>query len=139
MLHFSPEFLLYTAAVVAASLVLMLHYSPLYGQTNILVDLGICSMIGSLTVSRNIDLSSVFLGFFLLPPGLRLVNALLSFLLQVMSIKAVGIAIKLTVEGTNQVGRFQAWVFAMVAATCIIIQLNYLNKVGIIFYAVSAS
>ncbi|CAA7405264.1 unnamed protein product [Spirodela intermedia] len=94
-LAIQPEFLLYTAAVVAASLVLMLHYSPLYGQTNILIDLGICSMIGSLTV---------------------------------MSIKAIGIAIKLTVEGTNQAGRFQAWVFAMVAATCIIIQLNYLNK-----------
>ncbi|CAA6668417.1 unnamed protein product [Spirodela intermedia] len=105
-LAIQPEFLLYTAAVVAASLVLMLHYSPLYGQTNILIDLGICSMIGSLTV---------------------------------MSIKAIGIAIKLTVEGTNQAGRFQAWVFAMVAATCIIIQLNYLNKVVLIFYVLTAS
>lgn len=49
---------------------------------------------------------------------------------QVMSIKAVGIAIKLTMEGINQAGYFQTWVFVMVAISCIIIQLNYLNKVS---------
>ncbi|KAK1322877.1 hypothetical protein QJS10_CPA02g00588 [Acorus calamus] len=36
---------------------------------------------------------------------------------QVMSIKAIGIAIKLTIEGINQAGYFQTWVFAMVAIT----------------------
>ncbi|XP_020690948.1 probable magnesium transporter NIPA6 [Dendrobium catenatum] len=90
-----PAFLLYAASAVAVSLVLMLHCSPRYGQTNIMVYLGICSAIGSLTV---------------------------------MSIKAVGIAITLTFEGINQAIYFQTWVFAMVAITCIIIQLNYLNK-----------
>ncbi|CAL9048697.1 unnamed protein product [Musa banksii] len=90
-----PAFLLYAASAVAVSLVLMLHCSPRFGQTNILVYLGICSAIGSLTV---------------------------------MSIKAVGIAIKLTLEGINQAGYFQTWVFVMVAISCIIIQLNYLNK-----------
>jgi len=29
-----------------------------------------------------------------------------------MSIKAVGIAIKLTIEGINQAGYFQTWLFA---------------------------
>ena len=48
---------------------------------------------------------------------------------QVMSIKAVGIAIKLTIEGINQAGYFQMWVFAVVSTTCIVIQLVYLNKV----------
>ncbi|KAG6486710.1 probable magnesium transporter NIPA6 [Zingiber officinale] len=90
-----PAFLLYTLSAIAISLVLMLHYSPRFGQTNIMVYLGICSVIGSLTV---------------------------------MSIKAVGIAIKLTLEGINQAVYFQTWVFAMVAISCIIIQLNYLNK-----------
>ncbi|GAB2287469.1 hypothetical protein Dimus_039827 [Dionaea muscipula] len=47
--------------------------------------------------------------------------------IMVMSVKAIGIAIKLTVEGSNQFKYFQAWVFAMVSVTCIIIQLNYLN------------
>ncbi|KAG0495385.1 hypothetical protein HPP92_000077 [Vanilla planifolia] len=90
-----PAFLLYTASATAVSVVLMFHCSPRYGQTNIMVYLGICSVVGSLTV---------------------------------MSIKAVGIAITLTMEGINQAGYFQTWVFAMVAVTCIIIQLNYLNK-----------
>ncbi|KAG6466658.1 hypothetical protein ZIOFF_075538 [Zingiber officinale] len=92
-----PAFLLYTASAVAVSLVLMLHCAPRVGQTNILVYLGICSAIGSLTV---------------------------------MSIKAIGIAIKLTLDGINQAGYFQTWVFAMLAISCIVIQLNYLNKVA---------
>ncbi|KAH0745777.1 probable magnesium transporter NIPA6 isoform X1 [Solanum tuberosum] len=48
--------------------------------------------------------------------------------LTVMSIKAIGIAIKLTLEGSNQAANFQTWVFVMVSVTCIITQLNYLNK-----------
>ncbi|XP_030462751.1 probable magnesium transporter NIPA6 isoform X3 [Syzygium oleosum] len=89
-----PAFLLYTASVVAVALVLILYCGPRYGQTNILVYVGICSTIGSLTV---------------------------------MSIKAIGIAIELTLEGSNQAVYFQTWIFAMVAVTCIITQLNYLN------------
>lgn len=94
-LAIQPAFLLYAASAAGVSLVLMLHSAPRYGQTNIMVYLGICSVIGSLTV---------------------------------MSIKAVGIAIKLTIQGINQAGYFQTWVFAMIATSCIVIQLNYLNK-----------
>jgi magnesium transporter len=49
-----------------------------------------------------------------------------------MSIKAVGIAIKLTIEGLNQAGHFQTWLFATVSVACIIIQLVYLNKVQLL-------
>ncbi|XP_022156320.1 probable magnesium transporter NIPA6 isoform X1 [Momordica charantia] len=94
-LAIQPTFLLYTASVVAIVLFLVLYCEPRYGQTNILIYIGICSIIGSLTV---------------------------------MSIKAIGIAIKLTMEGWSQVAHFQTWVFVMVAISCIIIQLNYLNK-----------
>ncbi|KAH7568151.1 hypothetical protein JRO89_XS07G0248000 [Xanthoceras sorbifolium] len=94
-LAIQPAFLLYTAAAIAVVLVLILYCEPRFGQTNILVYIGICSIIGSLTV---------------------------------MSIKAVGIAIKLTFEGSSQVASFQTWIFFMVALTCIITQLNYLNK-----------
>ncbi|XP_041004888.1 probable magnesium transporter NIPA6 isoform X2 [Juglans microcarpa x Juglans regia] len=93
-LAIQPAFLLYTAAAVAITLVLVLYCAPRCGQTNIMVYIGICSIIGSLTV---------------------------------MSIKAIGIAIELTLEGTNQLKYFQTWIFAMVAITCIITQLNYLN------------
>ncbi|KAF5480510.1 hypothetical protein F2P56_001253 [Juglans regia] len=78
----------------AITLVLVLYCAPRCGQTNIMVYIGICSIIGSLTV---------------------------------MSIKAIGIAIELSLEGTNQLKYFQTWIFAMVAITCIITQLNYLN------------
>ncbi|KAJ6744470.1 hypothetical protein OIU79_030742 [Salix purpurea] len=98
-LAIQPAFLLYTASAAAIALVLILYFSPRYGQTNILVYIGICSVIGSLTV---------------------------------MSIKAIGIAIKLSLEGTNQAKYFQTWIFAMVAITCIITQLNYLNMVSIV-------
>ncbi|MCL7041046.1 hypothetical protein MKW94_028456 [Papaver nudicaule] len=94
-LAIQPAFLLYTASVLVIVLVLMLHSAPRYGQTNIMIYIGICSAFGSLTV---------------------------------MSVKAIGIAIKLTLEGTSQVAYFQTWIFAMVSVSCIVTQLNYLNK-----------
>ncbi|CAL0326906.1 unnamed protein product [Lupinus luteus] len=90
-----PVFLAYAAATVSAVLALILHFEPRYGQTNMLVYLGICSLMGSLTV---------------------------------MSIKAIGIAIKLTLDGISQIAYPQTWFFVTVAAICVITQLNYLNK-----------
>ncbi|GAA0151280.1 secondary carrier transporter [Lithospermum erythrorhizon] len=94
-LAIQPAFLLYTASAVAITLVLVLYCEPRSGQSNIMVYIGVCSIIGSLTV---------------------------------MSIKAIGIAIKLTLEGSNQAAHLQTWVFVMIAMSCIITQLNYLNK-----------
>ena len=52
-------------------------------------------------------------------------------LLQVVSIKAIGIAIKLTLEGVSQIAYPQTWFFLTVAIICVVTQLNYLNKVSI--------
>uniref|UniRef100_A0A2C9W1W3 Probable magnesium transporter n=1 Tax=Manihot esculenta TaxID=3983 RepID=A0A2C9W1W3_MANES len=90
-----PAFLIYVAASLSVVLALILHFEPRCGQTNILVYLGICSLIGSITV---------------------------------VSIKAIGIAIKLTLEGTSQIAYPQTWFFLTVAVICVITQLNYLNK-----------
>ncbi|XP_042381544.1 probable magnesium transporter NIPA6 isoform X1 [Zingiber officinale] len=90
-----PAFLLYAAATFSVVLALVLHFEPLYGQTNILIYLGIFSLIGSLTV---------------------------------VSIKAVGVAISLTLEGISQVTYYQTWLFVTIALVCVISQLNYLNK-----------
>ncbi|KAK6916685.1 Magnesium transporter NIPA [Dillenia turbinata] len=90
-----PAFLIYVAATTSIVLALILYFEPRCGQTNILVYLGICSLIGAITV---------------------------------VSIKAIGIAIKLTLEGVSQVAYPQTWFFVMVAAVCVITQLNYLNK-----------
>lgn len=44
-------FLIYVAATLSLVLALILHFEPRYGQTNVLVYLGICSLMGSITVS----------------------------------------------------------------------------------------
>ncbi|KAA3482276.1 putative magnesium transporter NIPA6 isoform X2 [Gossypium australe] len=90
-----PAFLVYVVATLSAVLALVLHFEPHYGQTNILVYLGICSLMGSLTV---------------------------------VSIKAIGIAIKLTLDGMSQIAYPQTWFFLTVAVICVITQLIYLNK-----------
>lgn len=50
--------------------------------------------------------------------------------IQVVSIKAIGIAVKLTLEGISQIAYPQTWLFVTVAVVCVIAQLNYLNKVS---------
>ncbi|XP_050916146.1 probable magnesium transporter NIPA6 [Lathyrus oleraceus] len=44
-----------------------------------------------------------------------------------MIVKAIGIAIKLTFDGSNQNVYFQTWIFTMVGISCIITSLNHLN------------
>ncbi|KAK4764850.1 hypothetical protein SAY86_025940 [Trapa natans] len=90
-----PAFMFYATLVLAAVFVLIIHFIPLYGQTHVMVYIGVCSLVGSLSV---------------------------------MSVKALGIALKLTFSGMNQLIYPQTWVFIMVVATCIITQINYLNK-----------
>ncbi|XP_078161465.1 putative magnesium transporter NIPA6 isoform X2 [Carex rostrata] len=90
-----PAFLTYAGSTLVLVIALVLHFEPRYGQTNILIYLGICSLMGSLTV---------------------------------VSIKAIGIAIKLTLEGISQIAYPQTWLFVTVAVVCVVSQLNYLNK-----------
>ncbi|KAL1362096.1 hypothetical protein HN51_010377 [Arachis hypogaea] len=90
-----PAFLFYAVATISLVLALILHFEPRYGQSNMLVYLGICSLMGSFTV---------------------------------VSIKAIGIAIKLTLDGINQIAYPQTWFFLTVSAICVITQLNYLNR-----------
>ncbi|KAK4339896.1 hypothetical protein RND71_041358 [Anisodus tanguticus] len=90
-----PAFLFYAALVITTSLVLIFHYLPQYGQTHIMFYIGVCSLVGSLSV---------------------------------MSVKAIGIALKLTLSGMNQLIYPQTWAFTMIVIVCIITQMNYLNK-----------
>lgn len=46
----------------------------------------------------------------------------------VMSIKAFGIALKLTFAGNNQFTHLSTYFFGIVVAVCIITQMNYFNK-----------
>ncbi|XP_058188642.1 probable magnesium transporter NIPA4 [Rhododendron vialii] len=90
-----PGFLLYAALVLTAVFIIIFRYIPQYGQTHIMVYIGVCSLVGSLSV---------------------------------MSVKALGIALKLTLSGMNQLIYPQTWAFAAVVITCVITQMNYLNK-----------
>ncbi|XP_009630179.1 putative magnesium transporter NIPA6 [Nicotiana tabacum] len=48
--------------------------------------------------------------------------------LSVMSVKALGTSLKLTVEGKNQLMYPETWFFMFVVAVCVVTQMNYLNK-----------
>lgn len=48
--------------------------------------------------------------------------------ISVMSIKAFGIALKLTAAGNNQFNHASTYVFAVVTVVCIMTQMNYFNK-----------
>lgn len=43
-------FLLFAALVITAVFILIFHFIPLYGQTHIMVYIGVCSLVGSLSV-----------------------------------------------------------------------------------------
>uniref|UniRef100_A0A0E0HGV5 Probable magnesium transporter n=1 Tax=Oryza nivara TaxID=4536 RepID=A0A0E0HGV5_ORYNI len=90
-----PAFLLYVASVIVVVFVLVFHFSPLYGQSNVLIYTAICSLMGSLSV---------------------------------MSVKALGTSLKLTFEGTNQLVYPETLFFVLIVATCVLTQMNYLNK-----------
>lgn len=48
--------------------------------------------------------------------------------ISVMAIKGCGIAVKLTFGGLNQFNIPAPYVFSIVAALCIVVQMNYFNK-----------
>ncbi|KAE9462196.1 hypothetical protein C3L33_05916, partial [Rhododendron williamsianum] len=53
------------------------------------------------------------------------------FDVQVMSVKALGTSLKLSLEGNNQLIYPETWFFMIVVATCVVTQMNYLNKVTV--------
>ena len=50
--------------------------------------------------------------------------------LSVVSCKALGVALKLTFRGSNQLLKKETYAFALSVAMCVTTQLNYLNKVN---------
>ena len=51
----------------------------------------------------------------------------------VMAINGFGIALKLTFAGNNQLTHPSTYVFGIVVAVCILVQMNYFNKALAIF------
>ncbi|XP_051127591.1 probable magnesium transporter NIPA1 [Andrographis paniculata] len=92
----APGFLIYAFLVAGLVVLLIWVFVPRYGQTHMLVYIGICSLLGSLTV---------------------------------MCVKAVAIAVKLTMSGSNQFVYFQTWFFTLCVISFCVLQMIYLNKV----------
>ncbi|KAK4057733.1 hypothetical protein OIO90_001381 [Microbotryomycetes sp. JL221] len=92
---FQPGFMLYGTFVLVFSLWMIYKVAPVQGNSNPLVYISICSLVGSISV---------------------------------MAIKGLGVALKLTFEGNNQLWRPGTWVFAFTVAFCIAVQMNYFNK-----------
>jgi len=88
-------FLFYVSLVIIVSLFLIFYVSPRHGQSNILVFISICSIIGSLSV---------------------------------LGCKGLGIALKQTFAGDNQLTNWLTWFLLFSVVFCVTTQLNYLNK-----------
>lgn len=138
---FLAAFLWYAALVITAVFVLIFHFIPQYGHTHIMVYIGVCSLVGSLSVCIIIWFPvtlNLFIYLFLssLLFLCHLVSKyfyILGVIWQVMSVKALGIALKLTLSGMNQLIYPQTWAFTIVVITCVLTQMNYLNKVVLPF------
>lgn len=48
--------------------------------------------------------------------------------LSVIAVKGLGIALKLSFEGNNQLNTGSTWMFVGMVAVCVVIQMNFLNK-----------
>lgn len=88
-------FQLYCFFVFVFSVILVYYVVPRIGETNILVYVTICSVVGSISV---------------------------------IACKGLGIAIKLSLAGNNQMRNSGTWIFALLVAVSIVTQMNYLNK-----------
>ncbi|GFH09912.1 probable magnesium transporter, partial [Haematococcus lacustris] len=84
----------------------------MHGTSNVFVYLGICSLAGSLSVMS----CKVSCG--LTEPMLWLGGA----------VQALGIALKLTFQGDNQLVFVETHVCIAVVVCCVLTQMNYLNK-----------
>mmetsp|Transcript_13826 Transcript_13826/g.32985 ORF Transcript_13826/g.32985 Transcript_13826/m.32985 type:complete len:441 (-) Transcript_13826:294-1616(-) len=90
-----PAFIAYVTCALLIVAVLVCWGAPIYGESQVLVYVCICSLMGSLSV---------------------------------VSCKALGVALKLTFRGSNQLVKPETYAFAASVAVCVAAQLNYLNK-----------
>ncbi|KAF5930267.1 hypothetical protein HYC85_031140 [Camellia sinensis] len=107
-----PAFLMYAGSVIVLVFILIFYFAPQCGHTNVLV----------FTWNLLSD------GFSLEYEKYSKSEVLHNLVTKVMSVKALGTSLKLTCEGKNQLIYPETWFFMFVVATCVVTQLNYLNK-----------
>ncbi|KAM0947060.1 putative magnesium transporter NIPA [Dioscorea sansibarensis] len=98
-----PGFIVYSIVVVGLVLLLVFKYASKYGNKYLVIYVGICSLMGSLTV---------------------------------MSVKALGIALKLTFSGSNQFLYAQTWFFAFVLSALDIFNTAVVSPVYYVMFTI---
>ncbi|PAV89087.1 hypothetical protein WR25_08942 [Diploscapter pachys] len=88
-------FIIYVVLIILVTLFIVFYVAPLYGRSNILVYISVCSLIGSLSV---------------------------------LSVKGLGLAIKQTIGGQQQLTNWLTYFWLGAVILCVSVQLVYLNK-----------
>ncbi|CAI0375224.1 unnamed protein product [Linum tenue] len=74
-----PAFLFYAALVITAVFVLIFHFVPDYGQTHIMVYIGICSLVGSLSALDTFNTAVVSPIYYVMFTSLTILASVIMF------------------------------------------------------------
>ena len=119
---------------VTGTLSIILH-APEETPISSVVQVSVLALQPGFILYTAVALSAIYLLIWRVPKEVQSSNILVYIAicsivgsLSVMSCKAVGIALKLTFEGSNQLIYPQTYLFLMVVGISVITQMNYLNK-----------
>lgn len=122
------------AICLMGSVIIILHAPPDKEVETVDEILGYATQPGFLFYCTVVTLYSLFMIYKIVPkygstnPMIYLSICSSVGSISVMSIKAFGIALKLTLSGNNQFTHVSTYLFLIVVALCIITQMNYFNK-----------
>ncbi|XP_022762787.1 probable magnesium transporter NIPA3 isoform X3 [Durio zibethinus] len=74
-----PGFLFYTALVLTAVFILIFHFVPLYGQTHIMVYIGVCSLVGSISALDTFNTAVVSPIYYVMFTSLTILASVIMF------------------------------------------------------------
>ncbi|WLF79415.1 hypothetical protein PVL30_003167 [Lodderomyces elongisporus] len=122
------------AICLMGSVIIILHAPPDKEVETVDEILGYATQPGFLFYCCAVGLYSLFMIYKIVPkygnqnPMIYLSICSSVGSISVMSIKAFGIALKLTLGGNNQFTHVSTYLFLLVVALCIVTQMNYFNK-----------
>ncbi|XP_022748661.1 probable magnesium transporter NIPA3 isoform X2 [Durio zibethinus] len=74
-----PGFLFYTALVLTAVFILIFHFVPRYGQTHIMVYIGVCSLVGSISALDTFNTAVVSPIYYVMFTSLTILASVIMF------------------------------------------------------------
>ena len=122
------------AVCLMGAVIIVLHAPPDKEIETVDEILGYATKPGFMFYCLVVLLYALFMIYKIVPkyghtnPMIYILICLLVGLILVMSIKAFGIALKLTLSGNNQFTHLSTYLFVVVVVLCILTQMNYFNK-----------